>query len=127
MKHLYISENLKILIIDPVKEKSQRGCFYSSTDSDDCKSSELFTAFCQLPDKHQLAICSESKEMVFFLPSSRHQATYFPSKQQKKFRELLMRSMKTKPNNHNKHSKSRQVRCDKWIFYGKCRNLLYAK
>ena len=99
-------------IVNSMKESDQ--------DSEWCDSSEL-KSFVQNESKHQLFICKETNEVVFFIPSLSWQQKVFSDNKnsESKLKDCLIKSFKGKPNQINKRAKKRKIIAKKWIFFGK--------
>ena len=94
---------------------NNQGHFYSDINLDDeCLSSREFKEFIPMENKDQLVICSESHQLIFFIPCSNS----FDRSEQQALKKCLLNSLNIRPNNINKLSKKRRVIADKWAFAG---------
>ena len=90
----------------------------------DWQDTESFRSFSQKSDKHQLGLCSVTREMIFFLPSKEHQSLHLPHDVEEHARVCLTKSLIDKPNQINSQAKKRKVhhKAHKWVFWGKLIN-----
>jgi hypothetical protein len=111
-------ENLHVIPLS--KMHDAENVFYTPDFSKEDNSSENFSKFAALPDKHQLLICATSREIICFIPSLQHQNIVFNIRKQEEMMTRLKWAMRIRNNNTPKKSKNRKVLCEKWSFFGKC-------
>ena len=87
--------------------KEIKTCFYAPTQEDVknidnilYESSSDFKSYSQLETKHQLFVCTETGEIVFFIPARTFQNDHF--KNQQRMMNRLKISIGVKANNVNK-------------------------
>ena len=98
-------------------DNHQNGYFYSDNDleiEESCLSSKAFQKFLPMETKDQLVICSESRQLIFYIPCS----SSFDRSEQQALKKCLLKTSKSRPNNMNKLSKKRRINAAKWAFAG---------
>lgn len=73
-------------------------------------STDSFRQATPLKDKHQLFVCSETNELLLFVPSLEHTENVFPKHKNKLLIDNLVKSIRKKPNGAKtlKNSKERK-------------------
>ena len=106
-------EGVQLIEIDHQSDQHDMS-FFSEVIEKGFKSSKNFQEFRPEPNKSVIAICSTTKEIIFFIPDP---ATY-DCNSQSKLKNSLMNTFRFQPDVQNKKAKSRKVVSDKWIFKG---------
>lgn len=121
LKNESFKQNKENLIVTELKPcemgGNHQGFFYSDNDleiDDACLSSKAFQKFMPMETKDQLVMCSESRELIFYIPCS----SSFDRSEQQALKKCLLETSKSRPNNINKLSKKRRVNASKWAFAG---------
>lgn len=104
-------ENLIVTELKPCGLNNNQ--FYSDSD-ETCLSSNGFRQFMPMETRHQLGICSETRQLIFFIPCTKS----FDQTKQQALKNCLLETLKLRPNNINKLSKKRRVEAKKWVFAG---------
>ena len=120
-----LDHNAEHLLIIPLSKKHEtKNVFYGPQLQKEDHSSDNFSKFSALPDKHQLLICESSREIICFLPSLQHQNKVFGVRKQKKLKVILRKAINIRNNNAPKASNKRKVFCEKWCLFGKLYSLV---
>ena len=97
----------EIIRLQPVNKKIGKGNFYFFGDEprdringcqDTWNSTNGFRQVSPLKDKHQIFVCSETNELLLFVPSLEHTENVFPMNKNKMLIKNLVQSVSKKPN-----------------------------